>query len=296
MSNKASQRISISSILCSVAVGSVLASPMTAQGTEMQQRVADLKEAMAKNNQELAQYTWNEQVTTSLKGEEKKQEHFQVRIGPDGEPQKTALDLPPAATDAGGGRLKKHIAKKKEEYEDYGGQIKVLIQQYVPPDKDAIEQAYQKGNIALSPEAGTPGQYKLVISNYLKQGDKMSLVVDKRQKDLASLSIASYLNDPRDAVNVTVRFSPIPGGPNHVSSETIDGVSMKLTIAIENSNYQKIRAAIMPSETQRANVATSRRHGHIVAAFDFAPAQRVARMLTHLFAHPATIASLSVLD
>ena len=74
MSNKASQRISISSILCSVAVGSVLASPMTAQGTEMQQRVADLKEAMAKNNQELAQYTWNEQVTTSLKGEEKKQE------------------------------------------------------------------------------------------------------------------------------------------------------------------------------------------------------------------------------
>lgn len=145
-----------------------------------------------------------------------------------------------AAAPASGGRLKRHIvAKKKEEYEDYANQIKALIQQYVPPDKDAIEQARQKGNIALSPEAGTPGQYKLVISNYLEQGDNLTLVVDKAQKELASVSIASYLNDPKDAVNVTVQFSPIPGGPNHVSPETIDGVSKQLTIAIRKSNYQK---------------------------------------------------------
>ena len=147
---------------------------------------------------------------------------------------------PPAAAPESGGRLKRHIvAKKKEECEDYAHQIKALIQQYVPPDKDAIEQARQKGNIALSPEAGTPGQYKLVISNYLKQGDNLTLVVDKAQKELASVSIASYLNDLKDAVNVTVQFSPIPGGPNHVSAETIDGVSKQLTIAIRKSNYQK---------------------------------------------------------
>jgi hypothetical protein len=241
MSKKTFTGISYSLILCSFAVGSLLATSMGAQNPEMQQRVADVKEAMAKNKQALAQYTWNQQVTISLKGEEKKQEHFQVRLGPDGKPQKTSLDPPPAAAPESGGRLKRHIvAKKKEEYEDYADQIKALIQQYVPPDKDAITQAYQKGNIALSPEAGTPGQYKLVISNYLKQGDNLTLVVDKAQKDLASLSIASYLNDPKDAVTVTVQFSPIPGGPNHVSAETIDGVSKQLTIAIQNSNYQKI--------------------------------------------------------
>lgn len=243
MSNKKSQRISFSLMLCSLAVGSLLTASMGAQGPEMQQRVADLKEAMAKNKQELGQYTWNETVTISLKGEQKKQQHFQVRLGPDGKPQKTSLDPPaqPAAQSGGrGGRLKEHVvAKKKEEYEDYADQIKALIQQYVPPDKDAIEQARQKGNIALSPEADTPGQYKLVISSYLKQGDNMTLVVDKAQKALVSLSIASYLNDPKDAVNVTVQFSPIPDGPNHVSAETIDGVSKQLTIAIQNSNYQK---------------------------------------------------------
>lgn len=154
----------------------------------MQQKVADLKEAMAKNKQALAQYTWVEQDTISLKGEVKKQEQFQVTLGPEGEPQKTPLNPsapPPQQADTGrrGGRLKEHVVeKKKEEYKDYADQIKTLIQQYVPPDKDVIEQARQKGNISLSPQADTPGQYKLVINNYVKQGDNMTLIVDKQPR------------------------------------------------------------------------------------------------------------------
>ena len=68
----------------------------------------------------------------------------------------------------------------------------------------------------------------------------MTLVVDKTQRDLVSLSIATYLDDPKDAVNVTAALSGISGGPNHVSGETINGVSKQLTIAIQNSNYQKL--------------------------------------------------------
>jgi len=209
-----------------------------AQNQEMQQRVAEVKEAAAINRQALAQYTWVEQVTISLKGEQKKQEQFQVRLGPDGKPQKTSLNPPPSDSSGHEGRLKKRIVEKKEEYQEYADDIKALIQQYVPPEKDLIEQAHQKGNIMLGPVAGVAGEYRLVLSNYIKQGDNMTLVVDKTQKDLASLSISTYLSKPSDAVNVTVRFSRIPGGPNHVSAETINGVSKQLTIAIQNSNYQ----------------------------------------------------------
>ena len=146
--------------------------------------------------------------TISLKGEEKKQEHFQVRLGPDGKPQKTSLDAA-APAEPSGGRLKQHVVeKKKEEYKDYAEQIKALIQQYLPPDKAAIDQAYQKGNVTVGPSAGGPGQYQLVISGYVKQGDKMTLVMDTAQKNLVSLSIASYLDDPSDAVTVEAQFSP----------------------------------------------------------------------------------------
>jgi hypothetical protein len=89
-------------------------------------------------------------------------------------------------------------------------------------------------------QPGMPGEYRLVISNYLKQGDNMTLVIDKTQKELVSLSIASYLDDPKDSVNVTVSFAAIPGGPNHVSAETINGVSKQLTINMQNSNYQRM--------------------------------------------------------
>ena len=227
-------------MLCAV-VGTEFTCSLAAQSPESQQKIADVKEAVAKNKQAVAQYTWVEQDTISLKGEQKKQEHFQVRLGPDGKPQKTSLDAPAAASQPSGGRLKHHVVeKKKEEYKDYADQIKALIQQYLPPDKDLLEQAHQKGNIMVGAQPGGSGQYRVVISNYVKQGDKMTLVIDGTQKNIVSLSIASYLNDPKDAVTADAQFSPIPGGPNHVSSETINGVSKQLTIAVQNSNYQKL--------------------------------------------------------
>jgi hypothetical protein len=225
-----------------LAIGAALPYSIAAQSADLQQKVAEIKEAAAKNKQALAQYTWVEQDTISLKGEQKKQEHFQVRLGPNGKPQKTPLDAAPAAEGGGGreGRLKKHVIEKKtEEYKEYAEQIKALIQQYVPLEKDALEQARQKGNISVGPQANTSGEYRLVISNYVKQGDNMTLVFDKAQKALASLSIATYLSDPKDAVNVAVQFGSVPGGPHHVSAETINGVSKQLTIAVQNSNYQK---------------------------------------------------------
>jgi hypothetical protein len=74
------------------------------------------------------------------------------------------------------------------------------------------KQAYQQGNVMIGPMGGAPGEYRLVISNYLKQGDSMTLVMNKAQKALVSLSISTYLSDPSDAVKVNVQFSRLPGG------------------------------------------------------------------------------------
>jgi hypothetical protein len=210
-----------------------------AQSPELQQRVAEVKEAIAHNKQALATYSWNEQVTIKLKGEQKKQEHFQVRVGPDGKPQKVSLDPPPDAPS--GGRLKKHIVeKKKEEYKDYADAMKALAQQYVPPDGEILQRAFAQGNIMLGPVAGSANAVQLVIHNYLKPQDSMTLVFDRTQKALLSLQIASYMDDPKDAMNLTVRFSRLPDGTNHVDGVVMDGVSKQLNIATQNSNYSHV--------------------------------------------------------
>ena len=55
--------------LSTLALSATLAPSSKAQNPEMQQRFAEVKEASARNKQLLAQYTWMEQVTISLKGE-----------------------------------------------------------------------------------------------------------------------------------------------------------------------------------------------------------------------------------
>jgi hypothetical protein len=210
-----------------------------AQNPELQQRVTEVKESSAKNKQALASYTWNELVTISLKGEEKKQQHFQVRLGPDLTPQKISLDPPPDPPS--GGRLKKHVvAKKKEEYKDYADQMKALAQQYVPPDGTLLQQAFAQGNILMGPTAGGPNQLQLVIHNYLKPGDSMTLIFDRERKQLLSVQIASYMDDPKDAMTLMVQFSQLPDGTNHISNLVINGTTKQMNIAILNSNYQHV--------------------------------------------------------
>jgi len=113
------------------------------------------------------------------------------------------------------------------------------MQQYVPPEKARLDQAYQQGNVMFGP-AGVPNEVRIVITNYVKPQDSVTLVFDKQQKRLLSMSISSYLNDPSDAVKLNVQFSSLPDGTNHVSSMILDGVSKQLTIAVTNTNYQKL--------------------------------------------------------
>lgn len=118
--------------------------------------------------------------------------------------------------------------------------MKSLMERYVPPDKDLLQQAQEKGNIALAPGAGAPSQVQLVIHDYVKPNDSMTLVFDKDQKQLLSLQVASYLDDPKDAVNLTVKMSRLPDGVSHMDSTVLEGVSKQLKLAIQNSNYQQL--------------------------------------------------------
>ena len=211
-----------------------------AQNPQLQERLAEVKLAAAMNKQALAQYTWQEQQTISIKGEVKKQNVFQVQMGPDGKPQKTELSSSPSASNDEGGRLKRHVvAKKKEEFEEYAQQIAALGQSYAQPDPQRLQQAYQQGNVTLG-SAGMPGELKLMITNYVKPNDSMVIIFNREQKAIQGLNISSYLDDPKDAVTISVQFSKLPDGTNHVSSMTVNGVSKHLTVQAQNSNYQKM--------------------------------------------------------
>ena len=48
------------------------------------------------------------------------------------------------------------------------------------------------------------------------------------------------MDDPKDVMNLTVQYSKLPDGTNHIDSLVVDGVSKQLNVAIKNSNYAHV--------------------------------------------------------
>lgn len=211
---------------------------LDAQSPELQQKVAEIKLASAANKAALAHYTWQEQQTTSIKGDVKKQQVYQVNVGPDGQQQKTQIGGSQAAPPPSGGRLKQHVIEKKTaEFKDYGEQIADLAKRYTQPDPERLQAALQAGNITLQPGGGE-GEIRLVIKNYIKPNDSVTFVFNRQQKALQSVQVSSYLDSPSDGVTIAAEFAKLPDGTNHVSGTQINGVSKQLTVVTQNSNYQ----------------------------------------------------------
>jgi hypothetical protein len=216
----------------------LFASPAIGQNAELQAKLAQIKTASEANKLALSHYNWQESVTTSIKGEVKKQQLFLVSVGPDGQQQKSEINAQP--DQASGGPLKRHIvAKKKAEYKDYGEQIADLARQYTQPDPNRLQQAYQQGNISLQ-LGGGEATTTIIIKNYIKPNDSVTLVFNKQQKSIQSIRVASYLDDPTDAFTVAAQFAKLPNGINHVTGTQINGASKQLTVVTQNSNYQPI--------------------------------------------------------
>src|ERR1039458_6463201 len=151
-----------------ISAGVLAITPAAAQSQQMEQKLMAIKDAQAANKQKLAQYTWQETETISIKGNVKDTKVYQVQMV-NGQPQKNLLNDQKAQSGGREGRVKERIIDKEtQEYEQYGQQIGALAKQYTTPDPERLMQAKQAGNISLQPGGGT---VSMVIKNYVKPGD-----------------------------------------------------------------------------------------------------------------------------
>lgn len=205
----------------------------------LQKRVAALKESVAANRAKLAKYQWSETTTILIKGEAKKNETNICRLGPDGKVQKTPLGPSPDTPEKQRGIKGRIVGKKVDELKDYGVRLKSLVGQYVPPNRDKIQTAFQAGNLSVTPSPD--GLSAIVINNYYKSGDKMTLAFDTAAKKIRSINVDSYLDDPKtDIVTLAVNFSSLDDGTNYAANTDLKAESKNMEIKTESSNYEKI--------------------------------------------------------
>ena len=220
------------------AVTLAITAPAISQNSELQQKIAAVKQAAAENKQKLQQYQWVETTQLTLKGDAKPPTKNSCVYGPDGQVQKTMIGPPPQQPS--GGRMKqKIIAKKKEEMKDYMQDVKAVLGMYVPPDPQKIQAAYQAGKVSLNP---VPGAVNLIFTDYAQPGDKMTLTFDTATKKISGLNINTYMGKEKDVVTLQVQMASLPDGTNYESQTVLNATAKQLVVTTANSNYQKLGA------------------------------------------------------
>ncbi len=218
------------------AVALILQTQAWAQ-SPVQEKVAMVKAAVAANKAALMHYIWTEQTNVSLNGEVKKTTNYQCMYGPDGSVQKTATGgTPPPAPKRG--LRGKIVENKTEDLTDYMQRAATLVKQYVPPNPEQIQAAFQQGNVTIG--ADGPEVLQLQFTNYVKPGDSMVFYFNKQAKALSQITVNSYMNDQTDAVSLQVNFQTIPGGPNYVAQTTLNAPAKKISVVTTSSNYQRM--------------------------------------------------------
>ena len=214
----------------------VASSLAIAQNSELQQKLAGVKQSIEENQQKLHQYQWTETTQLTLKGDPKPPSQNLCQYGPDGKVQKTPIGPPPQQPS--GGRMKQKMIEKKEgEMKEYMGEVQDLLKMYVPPNPQKIEQAHQAGNVSLNPAGSV---VNLVFRNYAQPGDQMTLTFDPAAKKVVGLSVNTYMGQSKDAVTLQVQMASLPDGTNYVQQTVVNATAKQLVVTTTNSNYQKL--------------------------------------------------------
>jgi hypothetical protein len=215
--------------------------PVIAQNgpsAELQQKVAAVKQSVAENQQKLHQYQWTETTQLALKGDAKPPSQAACQYGPDGKVQKTPLGPPPAPPS--GGRMKqKVVANKKEEMQDYMGQVKTLLAMYVPPDPQRMQQAFQSGKASLIPNSGV---VQIAFKDYAQPGDQFTISFNSATKKVSSVNVNTYMDNPKDVVTLAIQFDSLQDGTNYVQKTVLDATAKKLVVTTTNSGYGPLGA------------------------------------------------------
>ncbi|HUN63913.1 MAG TPA: hypothetical protein VMU53_18080 [Candidatus Sulfotelmatobacter sp.] len=221
-------------VIAAVTLG--ITAPAISQNTELQQKLAAVKQAAAENKQNIRQYQWIETTQLTLKGDAKTPTKNSCQYGPDGKVQKTLIGPPPQQP-SGGRAKQKIVEKKKEEMKDYMQDVKAVLAMYVPPDPQKMQAAFQAGKVSLNPAEGAAN---LVFTDYAQPGDKMTLTFDTATKKIAGLHISTYMGQEKDAVTLQVQMGSLPDGTSYEQQTALNATAKQLVVTTTNSNYQKL--------------------------------------------------------
>jgi hypothetical protein len=133
----------------------------------------------------------------------------------------------------------KAVENKKEEISEATKEAIGLVKQYVPPDPARIQAAKEAGRVTMTPPDPS-GQIRLVIKDYLKPGDSLTLDANAATDRISGVTVATFTEKEKDKVGLKVAFGAFEDGTVYPAKIQLDVAAQNLAVAIENSGYKKV--------------------------------------------------------
>jgi len=205
----------------------------------VQQKIQRMQQSAAENEQRLHQYQWTETATVTMSGTPRPPKQFLCRYNTSGAIVKTPIGPQEGPPPVSGGPLRRHIMEKKiADAEQELAATRELTAMYLPLNPGALKQSLQTRRIDLEHEP--TGGNALVINDYAKSGDRLTLDLDAATLQLRRITVKSYFGSPADAFTATVQFSVLGDGTNYPSIATIDAPAKKLSITTVSSRFSRL--------------------------------------------------------
>jgi hypothetical protein len=113
-----------------------------------------------------------------------------------------------------------------------------LVKTYVPPDPARIQAVKDAGKVNLDLPGGGKG-LRVNLRDYAKPGDVLTVEVDPASNRVMGLTVATYLDDPKDIVTLDVRFASLQDGTGYPATEALVAKAKNLAVNVTNTGYRK---------------------------------------------------------
>lgn len=186
-------------------------------------------------NAALQGYTWKSKTQVEVNGQVRKVMVSQVRMGPDGQLQKTALTSPDVSAQPPSGPLRQRLANRKaEKAQDWIDGLRNTLEPYSTVPKDKMKAFLMAGK--LTPMGN--GVVQIVGTGLVTPGDQVTVTADMASREPKSMQVnTSYDNVP---LQLNVDLGEVAPGVNAPQKITISVPDHNIDIVTENYDYQAI--------------------------------------------------------
>ena len=121
---------------------------------------------------------------------------------------------------------------------EYMEKAAALIQLYVPPSPERVQQAKDANNLAVKPQPD--GKVHAEFKNFVQPNDLLGIDLDVKAALLSAINVATYLETPEDTVTLNVRFGSLADGTSYTAQTTLEAKAKNIRVVVSNSGHRPL--------------------------------------------------------